>query len=400
MNKMEDKMTDNYKAWKDMFTNSQKMMNDWVEAFTNPTSNKDGKEEGKNDFNFMDFKDLMSFQQKMFEDWQNMFSYMNPQNFAKQNTYDIWKSMMDVYSPFEVSKYMPDFNLEVFEKMMNSQKLYLGAYESFKNFNENIIKPGKKIYKENIDQMADQFNKIFVNNLIPLMPKEIQGIMVDSKSYIDTYFKSLENVLGPWTSAYENIADIAMESIFDDPMKLSDTLREWKKAYDQTFGILVKSPVVGLSREMLEQNNKAIDAMIEMLVSVSEFITKSSSVGYKHSKNAFKEYAESLDKGESPKTFKEFYDMWTKHVEDAIETYFYTDEFSNLIAKTADSAMVFKIEYDKLIEKALKDFPIVTMSQVDNIYKKVYDLRRELRDLKKEMEEMKKSSEDKKASNK
>lgn len=392
-------MTDSFKAWKDMFNSSQKMMSDWVEAFTKPAEDKKSEEENKS-FDFTNFQDIMSVQQKMFEDWQKMFGYMNPQNYAQQNPYDTWVSMMNMYSPFDASKYMPKFNLEVFEKMMNSQKLYLGAYESWKNFNENVIKPGNEIYKENMDQMVDQFNKIFTNNLIPLMPKEIQGLMTDSQSYINTYFKSLENVLGPWAKAYQNIADITMDSIYDDPMKLSDTLRQWKKAYDQTFGILVKSPVVGSSRELLEQNNKAIDAMIEMLVSVSEFMTKSSSVGYKYSKEAFNDYVESLEKGEGAKTFKEFYNMWSRHVENAIETYFNTDEFSKLIAKTADSAMIFKIEYNKLIEKSLADFPIVTISQVDNVYKKVYELRRELRDLKNELEDLKKSTEAKQETDK
>lgn len=391
-------MIDNYKLWKDMFTNSQKMMNDWVETFSNPMGSK--KEDEKQEFDFTNFQDVMSFQQKMFEDWQKMYGFMNPQNFAKQNPYDIWQGMMTQYNPFEVSKYMPEFNMEVFEKMMNSQKLYLGAYESWKKFNENVIEPGNKFYKENMEQMIDQFNRIFTNNLIPLMPKELQGLMTDTQSYVNTYFKSLENVIGPWAKAYQNIADIAMDSIYDDPMKLSDTLRQWKKAYDQTFGVLVKSPMVGSSREMLEQNNKALDAMIEMLVSVSEFMTKSSSIGYKYSKEAFKDYADSLQKGEGAKTFKEFYNMWSKHVENAIETYFYTDEFSQLIAKTADSAMIFKIEYNKLIEKALADLPIVTISQVDNVYKKVYDLRRELREVRNELEELKQSADDNKTTNK
>ena len=189
-------MTDSFKAWKDMFNSSQKMMSDWVEAFTKPAEDKKSEEENKS-FDFTNFQDIMSVQQKMFEDWQKMFGYMNPQNYAQQNPYDTWVSMMNMYSPFDASKYMPKFNLEVFEKMMNSQKLYLGAYESWKNFNENVIKPGNEIYKENMDQMVDQFNKIFTNNLIPLMPKEIQGLMTDSQSYINTYFKSLENVLGP-----------------------------------------------------------------------------------------------------------------------------------------------------------------------------------------------------------
>ena len=160
-------MTDNYKAWKDMFTTSQKFMNDWVETFTK-TGNQVSEEEEKKDFDFTNFQDVMSFQKRMFEDWQKMFGYMNPQNYYKQNPYDVWLNMMNMYNPFEASKFMPEFNLEVFEKMMNSQKLYLGAYEGWKNFNKNVIKPGNKLYKENVDKMVEQFNKIFLNNLLLL----------------------------------------------------------------------------------------------------------------------------------------------------------------------------------------------------------------------------------------
>lgn len=300
----------------------------------------------------------------------------------------------------DLDKFMAPFTREVFEKMQNSQKLYLACYEQWQRFNNEVIKPGTSDYKKNLDSLIEQFNKMFMDNLIPLLPKEFQSLIFDSQSYINTYFKSLENFIGPWAYAYQNIADIAIEGIFEDPMKLSDTLKQWKSAYDQTFGVLVKSPVVGSSREILEQNNKAIDAMIEMLVSISEFITMTSSVGYKHSKEVFSEYAESIENGEKPKTFKEFYDMWSKHVEDAIEEYFYTDEFSKLIAKTSDSAMVFKIEYDKVIEKALAGLPIVTISDVDSVYEKVYELRREIRELQKELEELKAQQANSKQENK
>ena len=262
-------------------------------------------------------------------------------------------------------------------------------------FSDEFLKPGTEEYKKNMTQLVDQFNNIFVNNLIPLLPKEIQGLMMNSQSYFNTYLRTLENFIGPWSFAYQNIADIFMETFYKDPMKLADSLKEWKDAYNKTFGVLVKSPVVGSSREMLEQNNRAVDAMIDMLISVSEFMTKALSVGYKYSQEAFEQYFESVDNGEDPKTFNEFYKMWSKHVENAIETYFYTDEFSKLIAKTADSAMIFKIEYDKVIEKALGDFPIVTKSEVDNVYKNVYNLRREVRELKKELEELKSQKDEK-----
>ena len=213
-----------------MFSDSQKMMNDWIETFAKPMGEKESKKEEKKNFDFTNIQDVMELQQKWMKDWQAIYANMNPQNYAAQNPYKIWTGMMDMYNPFDASKYMPPFNLEVFEKMMNSQKLYLGAYEQWKNFNESFVKPGSEFYKENMDLAVDKFNKIFMNNLIPLMPKEFQGLMADSQSYLNTYFKSVEGFLGPWASAYQNIADIAMESIYDDPMKLSDTLRQWKKA--------------------------------------------------------------------------------------------------------------------------------------------------------------------------
>ena len=389
-------MTENYDAWKKMFSNSQKMMNEWMESFSNLTNPKVEKEEDKNkdSFDFNSYQDWMAFQQKWYENWQEMIKGMNPQNISFDSPYNTWMGMMNNYNPFDAGKYMVPFNMEVFEKIQNSQKLYLAAYDQWKKFNDQFIKPGSADYKKNMDMAVEQFNKMFINNFIPLLPRELQGLMTDTQSYFNTYFNYLDNFLGPWSHAYKDIADISMESIFEDPMKLSDALKQWKEAYDKTFGILVKSPVVGSSREMLEQNNKAIDAMIEMLVSVSEFITRSSTVGYKYSKEVFKEYAESLEKGGEAKSFKEFYNMWSKQVEDAIEAYFYTEEFTKLIAKTADSAMIFKIEYDKLIEKALADLPIVTISQVDNVYKNVYELRREVRKLKKDLEQLKESGKD------
>lgn len=386
-------MAMNYNAWNEMFKASQDMMNAWVDALPKRESESEKEETGA--FDFSKYQDWVKFQQSWINNWQDMMKNASPENPWFQGPYASWTKMMEAYNPFDASKMMGAGTREVFEKILNSNKLYLGVYEQWKKFSDEFLKPGTEEYKKNMTQLVDQFNNIFVNNLIPLLPKEIQGLMMNSQSYFNTYLRTVENFIGPWSFAYQNIADIFMETFYKDPMKLADSLKEWKDAYNQTFGVLVKSPVVGSSREMLEQNNKAVDAMIEMLISVSEFMTKALSVGYKYSQEAFEQYFDSVDNGEEPKTFNEFYKMWSKHVENAIETYFYTDEFSKLIAKTADSAMIFKIEYDKVIEKALADFPIVTKSEVDNVYKNVYSLRREVRELKKELEELRAQKDEK-----
>lgn len=379
-------MTMDYNAWNEMFKASQDMMKAWVDAM--PKRDSENGDSQNNAFDFAKYQDWTKFQQSWMKNWQDMMKNGSSQNPFMSGPYEAWTKMMESYNPFDASKIMGAGTREVFDKILNSNKLYLGAYEQWKKFNDDFLKPGTESYKENLNQLVNQFNQIFTNNLIPLLPQEIQGLMINSQSYFNTYLKTLENFVGPWSFAYQNIAEIFMESIYKDPMKLSDTLKEWKDAYNKTFGVLVKSPVVGSSREMLEQNNRTVDSMVEMLISVSEFMTKALSVGYKNSQEVFAQYFDSMEKGEEPKTFNEFYKMWSKHVENAIEKYFYSDEFSLLIAKAADSYMIFKIEYDKLIEKSLSESPIVTKSEVDNVYKNVYELRREVRSLKKELEEL------------
>lgn len=385
-------MSDNFNAWNEMFKINQNMMKAWMDALPKRPEEEPGESEG---FDFTKYEDWTNLQKQWMENWQNILKNVMPQDAWYQGPYSTWTNIMNSYNPFSINKFMEPVTRDVFEKMLNSQKLYAGLYEQWKKFNDEVLKPGTDQYKENIDKLVEEYNKIFTNNLIPLLPKEFQGLVTDTQSYFNTYLNTLTNFVGPWSFAYQNIEDIFMQTAFKDPMKLSDTLKEWKKAYDKTFGVLIKSPVVGSAREVLEQNNKAIEAMIEMLVSVSEFMTKAMSAGYEKSKAAFADYIKSIDKGEEPKTFSEFYDMWSKYVEDAIESYFYTDEFSKLIAKAADSAMIFKIEYDKVIEKALKDLPIVTMSEVDNVYKNVYNLKREIRSMKKELEQIKEENNNK-----
>ena len=61
---------------------------------------------------------------------------------------------------------MNPFNLDVFEKMQNSQKLYLSLYEQWKQFNDQILKPGSDNLNKNIHEMAEQFNKVFTSNFM------------------------------------------------------------------------------------------------------------------------------------------------------------------------------------------------------------------------------------------
>lgn len=107
---------------------------------------------------------------------------------------------------------------------------------------------------------------------------------------------------------------------------------------------------------------------------------------------------EMLKNGTQPKTFKEFYEYWSKENENAYQKLFNTEDFSKLLAEVVDSSMVFKMRCDNLMEEYISFMPIPTKTEINSLYKTVYELKKELKSVKKELKELKDSKSDSKGS--
>ena len=355
----------NFGNWNDMYKNQQNMMSFW-----NNFSENSNQDKGFNWMNFPNFSNLPNFQE-----------------YAPQM--EKWQEMMKNYDPLKAGEMMSKTSRDVFEKMMDSNSFYLGLYNFWENMSKEFIDPQSAEFKKEIEKMMDNYDTMIMEQFIPLMPEELQGLFMNPYNYIKNITGSYGQFMGPWTDISKSMADAYAEAMLKDPSTVSDVVSLWKEGYDKTFGALMKSPAFGISRDDIEQNSKMVDSLINFLVTSSEFFTNISGVVNDNSKKAFETYFELLQEGTEPKTFNEFYEFWSSKIEEALNEYFYTDEFTKLISVTVDSIMEFKIESDKAVEKLLENLPIVTNSEIDNVYKNVYLLKKEVRSLKDEIEELK-----------
>ncbi len=354
----------------------------------------------------MDLQDVFMNQQNI-DQMQEMFNFYKNQQEAMELWNDYLKNSVSnnefkmpapsqiipkAYRPMEVTKMMSRTASDIYEKMLNSNQFYFTLYKIWEELQKNVIKPNSENFKKDFEEAMKNYDRILLENFIPLLPEEIRGLFTNPYKYIKALTKTVQDFYDPWANVSDSIADIFAQGILTDPTRLSEILSEWKRGYQQTLGELADSPVIGNSRETVEQNNKMLDALIDFLIIVSEYVTKLVLVANDNSKKAFEEYFELIENDEAPETFNEFYKYWSSKVEDATEKYFYTHEFSNLIATTADAAMRLKIETDKATEKILANTPIVTTSDVDSVYKNVYNLKKEVKALKKELATLKKEA--------
>lgn len=327
------------------------------------------------------YEGFMKQQQEMFG---NASQYWD--NFSKFSTdpLEAWQKAMSQFNPLELSK---KFGLEesvVFEKMLDANKFYLSMYNFYEDIKNHYLSPAvgqmEKISKESIEN----FDKMFRDSMLPLLPAELRPLFENPYNLSKTVVEVTSKFYEPWRESLPEMSEALMKS----PMsreQLTKFVELWKENYNQTIGALLKSPAAGLHRDLIMQQKKAVDATAEMLLTSIEFLGQISNVTSLQGKLSVEDWMKELQKASEPKSFKEFYDYWTKKIEDELVKFFYTDEYSQILGKIVEASARYKIESDKLAEKYLAGTVVVTKGQIDSLYETVYQLRREVRALKKEL---------------
>jgi hypothetical protein len=90
--------------------------------------------------------------------------------------------------------------------------------------------------------------------------------------------------------------------------------------------------------------------------------------------------------GDGISGFNEFLDLWIDVNEKTYLEVFQTEQFSKLQGEVLESSLSLRKHFFKLMELYLYDFPIALRSEMDDLYKTIYDLRKKVKGLEKQME--------------
>jgi adenylosuccinate lyase len=80
------------------------------------------------------------------------------------------------------------------------------------------------------------------------------------------------------------------------------------------------------------------------------------------------------------------YQEWMNLNDSVFTGLFDTDEFSKIQSELASAGMRLKKEFELQMEKVLENVPVITRSEMDELYKTVYELKKRIRTLEKEQE--------------
>ena len=193
------------------------------------------------------------------------------------------------------------------------------------------------------------------------------------------YANNLSKFVGPWMEAMQNLPGKTAEAMQKGPQGYPELYRLWLQAYEQTWGKVLRMPPLGLTRETIGRSQRGTKALIDHFAAMNDFSSALQREGVKAMQKVATRLEDMYNMGQAPKTFKEFYTLWWTTNEETVYELFKTQEFSHLLSRVTDAAMDVRKRYDDIMEEYLKMLPIPTRSEMNDLYKTLYQLKKEAR---------------------
>jgi len=96
--------------------------------------------------------------------------------------------------------------------------------------------------------------------------------------------------------------------------------------------------------------------------------------------------AAKMENGEEVKSMMAVYQEWMNISDKTFVSLFESDHYSVLMAEVSALQLKLKKDVEGQMEKMLENVPVATRSEMDELYKTIYELKKEVRQLEKMME--------------
>lgn len=286
----------------------------------------------------------------------------------------------------------PDTFMKLFQGADVYTRLYSMWMDMYQRYQE-VVAEGKEMdpnaMRGVLDSWAGEYRELVDKVFAPAMPEPLRWIT-------ELYSGDMPLMAGglfmqfwaPWQDFVRRVMERQQGMEKPSPEAAIEIYEDWRKAYEESYGRLLRAPVMGYYREAVEKFTHTMDSLNEFNMVLSKFYASIQSTGLEAVEKLQGQLAEmQADDAEAPASFREFYRLWWRTNEDIYVELFRTEEFSRLLGQLVDKGMHFRADFQAYVEEATKELPFPNRTEMDSLYKTLYGLRREVRRLSRELEE-------------
>lgn len=273
----------------------------------------------------------------------------------------------DIFSNFMQGNQVYTKMLEFFQPMLTSMKSGQFNMEDFKNHFkvENYHNLTKQLFGD--FYTGGNLKEFYDNSL-----SQVQNFFTNQNSMGKEYFAQVQNISKEFPQLFNGNLE-----------KVKEAYANANNVFSKTFEPLLKVTTAGKEKE-------SIEAIISLMDKVTEYSIKQSELQF-HLQNTMrasvekvaKEYSEKFQNADFTKQpdTQEVYNEWIKTNEKLFADLFASEEFSKIKGDTMNLAMDVKKQFEKQFESVLVNFPVVLKSDVEELQKTIYDLKKQVKEL-------------------
>ncbi len=159
--------------------------------------------------------------------------------------------------------------------------------------------------------------------------------------------------------------------------------RVWTDIYKKEFQQFFRIPQLGLMRTYQEKANQVADTYNLFQSTLSEFLNLLG-LPFNRSMQVMQEkLGELAESGELTDDTKVYYNMWVKVLEGHFMTLFQTPEYVETLTRTVNALSEYSAARNAALEDMLSLLPVAKKTEMDDMARELYELKKRLRKLEK-----------------
>lgn len=279
----------------------------------------------------------------------------------------------------QVAKDVAERLLASQEKMLRFLEMALRAWTAIasKTGSGEDWHAALRSYAENLCQQLLQF------------PQEMQKGFQDTDELWRLYREQWKGLVQPWAMSLRQTPWNLGQASTGNGSALMELQKLYWDAYESTFGRMLESPTLGLTREMNEDILKGFDSWLDYRRASFEYHVALGET-WTH---AFEEFMRRLvtlaEQGDTVPSVKTLLLLWVEIVDQVFTDVFRSDEYIRIQGRLVNTATAYRLREREIVDACLKASHFASRSELDEAYRRIYDLRKEMKDLKKSLQGIK-----------
>jgi len=349
-----------------MWQNMQQNWTNWMTGMNNTSQWMNMMQQWNNMFNMDAYKKTTENWTSLFNQYQEILNsnwskmQENMQNGTAQDAYknminatESFTKFYEMWAPMWKSIQDKTFNMDMYKQWMNPV-----AYKDLMDKYLGFMPESSRTYMQQMGTMMQDGMKQFGNMAgqnFQQMRSMMGNMMPDMNA--SGFFGNMMNGYTQWYNTMNEAA--APFTKMMTPNQHTKTMMEWQDIANRMAVYNIKN--AELQYMMYTQGTKVMDKLAENVM-------------------------DKMQSGEEINSMMALFQEWMNISDKTFVALFESDDYSMLMAEVSAMQLKLKKDIENQMEKFMVGVPVATRSEMDELYKTIYELKKQVRQMEKMME--------------